>query len=107
MAEEEIARLPRSGYARSFLAYLCAQIGERRRAEGEIKQALQLSPADVDVIWMAALTYETLGRRDAALGVLGGASHELLADLRRWPDMADLSNDSRFVQLDAANNSHR
>ena len=95
----EMAKNPRDGYVRSFLAYLCARTGDRRRAESEIAQALQLSPNDADTRWMAALTYEALGRRDATLGVLAASPSELLADLSRWPDVADLHKDSRFLDL--------
>lgn len=99
LAEVEMAKNPRDGYVRSFLAYLCARTGDRRRAESEIAQALQLSPNDADTRWMAALTYEALGRRDATLGVLAASPSELLADLSRWPDVADLHKDSRFLDL--------
>jgi len=98
-AEAEMARNPRSGYVRSFLAYLCAATGDRRRAESEIAQALQLSPTNADARWMAVVTYESLGRRDASLAVLGASTAETIADINRWPDVADLRTDSRFQQM--------
>ena len=94
-----MAKNPRSGHVRAFLAYLCASLGERGRAESEVAQALDLSPNDADTQWMAVLTYETLQRRDDALAVLATSSSEMLADLNRWPDMADLRKDSRFQKL--------
>ncbi len=99
LAEVEMAKNPRDGYVRSFLAYLCARTGDRRRAESEIAQALQLSPNDADTRWMAALTDEALGRRNETLGVLAASPSELLSDLSRWPDVADLHKDSRFLDL--------
>jgi Flp pilus assembly protein TadD len=99
LAEAEIARNPRSGYVESLMAYLCAQLGDRRRAESEIKRALQLSPNDADVRWMTALTYEALGKRESTLAALSAAPAELIADVSRWPDVADLRHDPRFVQL--------
>jgi serine/threonine-protein kinase len=98
-AEMEMAKNPRKGQARSFLAYFCASLGERGRAGSEIAQALQLSPNSVDTQWMAVLTYESLGRREDALAVLSASSSEMLADMNRWPDLADLRRDSRFKEL--------
>jgi hypothetical protein len=48
---------------------------------------------------MAVLTYEAMKRRDASLAVLASAPTEMLKDLSRWPDVADLSKDSRFIDL--------
>jgi Flp pilus assembly protein TadD len=99
LAEAEMRKNPRSGYVRSFLAYLCARLGDRRRAESEIAQALQLSPNDADVRWASATTYEALGRRDDTLAILSACSHEELAIMSRFPDLADLDRDPRFIQL--------
>jgi hypothetical protein len=74
-------------------------LGDRSRAESEIAQALQLSPENADVRWMAVLTYEALGRREFSLSALSGASREFLADMNRWPDVSDLQRDPRFVQI--------
>lgn len=98
-AEIEVTKNPRKGSVRSFLAYLCASLGERDRAVSEITQALQLSPNDASAQGMAVLTYETLSRREDTLAVLAASSNEMLADLNRWPDMADLRKDSRFQEL--------
>jgi tetratricopeptide (TPR) repeat protein len=98
-AEAELAKNARSGYIRSFLAYLSASLGDSHRAESEIAQALQLSPNNIDVRWMAVLTYEALGRRNDALALLTTSSAEFVADIGRWPDLADLHQDARFIQL--------
>ncbi|HTR34699.1 MAG TPA: protein kinase [Bryobacteraceae bacterium] len=99
LIEEEVARDPRNGYMRSYLAYFCARLGERARAESEIAQALQLSSSNADTHEIAVLTYEALGERDNTLAVLSSSSNGLLADLNRWPDVADLRKDPRFLQL--------
>jgi tetratricopeptide (TPR) repeat protein len=99
LAEKEMTHDPRNGTIRSHLAYLCASLGNRSRAESEISQALQLSPNDAATRWWAALTYEALGQRDATIAVLSVSPSEQLADLARWPDLADLHKDSRFKQL--------
>jgi serine/threonine protein kinase len=99
LAEAEMIKNPRSGFVRSHLAYLCAWLGDRRRAESEIAQAVQQSPSDADTLWMAAVTYEALGKRDQTLSVLAGSPAGVLADLSRWPDVADIRRDSRFLEL--------
>jgi tetratricopeptide (TPR) repeat protein len=99
LAEAEMRKNPRRGYVRSFLAYLSARLGDRRRAESEVAQALQVSPNDADVRWMVVMTYEALGRREDTLAILSASPYEVLADLNRYPDLADLHKDSRFVQL--------
>ncbi len=99
VAEADIANNPRSGRTRAYLAYLCAQVGERRRAESEIIQALQQSPSDGATVSTVALTYEALHRRNDTLEVLTTASRGTLANLARWPDVADLHRDPRFIKL--------
>ncbi len=99
LAEAGMTKNPRDGTIRSHLAYLCAQLGEGQRAKSEIAQALHDSPQDADTRWMAAITYEALGRRDDALSVLAASPAGVLADVSRWPDVADLRKDSRFLHL--------
>jgi tetratricopeptide (TPR) repeat protein len=99
LAEKEMMQDPRNGRIRSYLAYLSAALKDRSRAESEIAQALQLSPDDGDTRWMAVLTYEALGQREATLALLSASPGELVADLSRWPVVADLHKDSRFQQL--------
>lgn len=96
---------PRLGYDRGFVAYISARLGDRKRAEDEIAQALQLSPGETKVIRNAVLTYEALGERARAIHVLEGAPIELLHELDRQPDLADFRRDSRFKQLIARNSN--
>jgi hypothetical protein len=65
----------------------------------KIEQALQLSPSDSEVIRRAVLTYEMLGERDRALAVAERATSSVLHELDRHPDLAVLSQDSRFREL--------
>ena len=94
---------PRLGYPRGYVAYIAARLGDRKRAEDEIAQALQLSPGETKVIRSAVLTYEALGQRDRAIKVLDAATPDLLRELDRQPDLADFSRDSRFREVVARN----
>jgi eukaryotic-like serine/threonine-protein kinase len=91
---------PRSGYTRAFVGYFAAMLGDRKRAEQEIGQALQLSPGNNEVIRCAVLTYETLGERDRAFAALRSGTSELLHELDRQPDLAGFRQDSRFQQIE-------
>ncbi|MBV9771801.1 MAG: tetratricopeptide repeat protein [Bryobacterales bacterium] len=99
LAEKELARDPRDGLVRSRVAYLCANLGNRPRAESEIAQALRLSPEDDNARDMAVDVYEALGRRDDTLAILRASPDAVLLDALRWPDLAELHRDSRFQEL--------
>jgi tetratricopeptide (TPR) repeat protein len=89
----------RDGLTRAYVAYFAAQLGDTKRAQDEISQALQLSPGDNKVIRKAVLTYEALGQRDRAIQVLTGATPEVFQELNRQPDLADFRQDIRFKQV--------
>jgi tetratricopeptide (TPR) repeat protein len=99
LAEAALAQNPKDGYERSCLAYLCARLGDIRRAESEAKQALQLSSGAINVRWMVALTYEALGQHDRTLATIQDVPATILDRLNRFPDLAELRADSRFQQL--------
>ncbi len=92
---------PSQGSPRGFVAYCAARLGDKKRSETEIAQALKSSPGDNKVIENAALTYEALHQRDRAIAVLGNATPDLLHELERHPDLADFSQDPGFQQLAA------
>ena len=99
VAEADMARNPRDGYSRAFLAYFSAVLKDRDRAVSEIAQALRLRPDDSDTRWRAILTYEELGLRDKTIELLRSSTGDQLADLSRWPDLAGLHKDSRVSEL--------
>lgn len=99
LALVELGENPRQGFPRAFLAYVFARLGDAHRAEDEITQALQLAPGDNKVIRKAVLTFEALGQREKAIGVLGPATPQLLHELDRQPDLADFRQDLRFKEL--------
>ncbi len=99
LAEKQIANDPSDGLTRSYLAYICARLGDSPRAESEIAQAQAQSPNDADVRFMAVATFEALDRRADSLEILGAVPYEELRDVKGWPGLADLSRDPRFIQL--------
>jgi Flp pilus assembly protein TadD len=99
LGEKEIARAPRDGPLRVRLAYLCAQLGDRQRAESELGQALRDSAEDTVALAGAVQVYEVLGQRENAFAVLAALPDEVLLDISHEPDLADLSRNSRFQEL--------
>jgi len=99
LAENELDKDPRDGLVRSRVAYLCARMRNRVRANDEIAQALSFSPEDTNVRDMAVDVYEALGRREDALNILRDSPESVLLAASRWPDLAGLHEDSRFKQM--------
>ncbi len=99
LIEAEIARNPRDGTNRAYLAYLCARTADESRSLFELGQALQLAPEDNEVRLTAALTYEVLHRRQDTLTLLSSTARPVLENLGRCPEVADLRRDPRFIEL--------
>ncbi len=99
VADKELTRNPRNAVIRAQLAYMCARQNNIPRALSEIGQALSYAQNHADIIFEAAMTYEALGKRTETLSLLSQAPVEVVTDLSRWPDMADLVTDPRFVQM--------
>lgn len=100
-----LTRNPLNGYVRGYVAYISARLGDRKRAEDEIAQALQMSNGETKVIRHAVLTYEAVGKRDRAFQVLKGANSQVLQELSRQPDLADFRHDPRFKELVVQNSN--
>ena len=99
LAEQDVARNPRQASGRVRLGILCAFLGETRRAESELAQALSLEPENPGVMRESVFAYEFLGQLDKALAVLQNAPKDLLEDLNRQPDTKQLRQDRRFQEL--------
>jgi tetratricopeptide (TPR) repeat protein len=99
LAETEVAHNPRDAVSRVFLGMLAAQLRDPRRAEAELSQAVALDPENAFVIRQAAIAYEVLGQREQTLALLAHAADSLLEELAHQPDMKDLQNDRRFLEL--------
>jgi serine/threonine-protein kinase len=102
LTEKDLIEDPRDESARARLAYFEARLGELQRAEFEIAQTLQVSGDDSDVCLMAVLTFEELGRREQTLALLTRLP-AVLGQLNRYPELADLRRDPRFLQLLSSN----
>lgn len=103
LAMMELNQSPGNGQARAYAAYFSARLGDARRAQDEIKQALHLAPGDNTVVVRAILTYEALRLRADALVVLKQATPDLIYSLQNDPDLADFCRDSRFKEMTAQN----
>lgn len=99
LSVSELNENPRLGRTRAFVAYFAARLGDRRRAEDEIDQALLFSPGDNKIKRRAVLTYEALHERERSLAVLRTTTPEMLRELNSQPDLADLREDPRFQEL--------
>ncbi|MFN0103634.1 MAG: protein kinase domain-containing protein [Bryobacteraceae bacterium] len=106
LLDSELQNNPKGGYVRSCVAYVCARLGQRDRSESEIAQALQLSPENNETRRMAVKTYEALELREETLRILSASPPEVLADMSRYPDLADLHRDSRFRTM-LGSSSHK
>jgi hypothetical protein len=78
---------------------LAAQLRDPHRAEVELSQSVALDPDNAIVIRQAAIAYEALGQREHTLALLAHAADSLLEELADQPDMKDLQNDRRFLEL--------
>jgi hypothetical protein len=92
----------RDGLTRSYAAYFAARLGDGERAQQEMTQAIDLSPGNSMVIRKAVLTWLALGQTDRAIDVLQGAHPDVVRELDRHPDVADLHSDLRYQKLRAA-----
>jgi eukaryotic-like serine/threonine-protein kinase len=106
MVEAENPRNVKDGDLKSFLGYFSAVCGDTRQAVDYIETALGLFRDNTNTRWRAVLTYEELYRvskdpsfRKRTLEILGESTGDQLADISRWPDLADLHADQRFKDL--------
>jgi len=101
LARAQLSSNLNDGLVRSHLAYLYARLNDRRQAEYEARQALQLAGGSVDAAFFVVMTYEALNERQRALDLVSKAPPELLRRLKydAQPDLAGLHRDTRFQQL--------
>jgi tetratricopeptide (TPR) repeat protein len=98
-AEQEVALAPRNSYSRALIGEISAFLGNRRRAEFELSQALALDPGNATVKFESVIAYEVMAERSKALTLLEDAPSYLLGQISRSPDAKELSQDPRFQSL--------
>ena len=92
---------PKDADALSRVALYQARLGNKMEAEAHIGKARQLTPANRNVLWNAALVYELAGERDHALEALKAAirAGQPLEEVRREPALKNLRKDPRYARL--------
>jgi eukaryotic-like serine/threonine-protein kinase len=98
LAEDEVARRPTDATTLSYLALYYAKLGSRDKGLSRMETALVLAPGDQRILYMAAVTHETLGDRAAALKWLKAALGKgyPAASVPRDPDLRKLREDPAF-----------
>jgi serine/threonine-protein kinase len=101
LAEDEVLRKPNDATILSYIASYYAKLGNRERATSRIDTALALAPGEPRVLYMAALTYEVLSDRAAALKWLKAALGKgyPVASVKQDPDLRKLREDPAFRSL--------
>ena len=99
LAEKELENNPRNAILKSQMAYLCAELGQRSRANSEAIQARQLAPGSVEVAWWLVLGWDALGEQNEAMAELQHVPDDVLHRIARESDLADLRQSSRYKQL--------
>src|SRR5579884_1020526 len=99
IAELEVAANPRRASSRVLLALMDAFLGERRIAEFELAQAIELAPEDAMVMREAVIAFEAIGARERSLKVLRRAPRYVLQELNLQPDVRGLRQDVRFQEM--------
>lgn len=99
-----LAQNPRNGREHATQAYFEARLHDFDRAETDTGEALKFSQDD-ETIQFAVLTYELIGRREAALNLLEG-SPSIVAEMDRYPGLENLRQDPRYIKLLSSNHVH-
>jgi serine/threonine protein kinase/tetratricopeptide (TPR) repeat protein len=101
MAEEAVSINPRDGDPHILMANYSAMLNDRPQALKQLKLALDLSSDDPEYLLTAAIVYNQLGDREAALAWLEKAIARgySLAEIRAAPEFDNLRDQPRFQQL--------
>lgn len=100
-AERERQVNPRDAQLIADLADCRANLGETDKALALIREALEVAPEDVAVMFQAGSVYEETGNRGKALEWIGRALKKGYSpdEVTRAPHLAGLRADPRFVKL--------
>ncbi len=100
-SQQQLKINPKDKYALSFSGLYEAHLGNKQEARNYTAQALQQAPSDSDALFTAALVYEIIGERKAALTYLGDSLKAgfSIEDVKREPELQALRSDERYSQL--------
>jgi len=106
LAKERLGVNPRDASILSFTADYYAMLDQEPQAREQMRRALEIAPADADVLFRAAILYNHFGDMEKTLDFLtksvaaGGSRTEI----RDTPDFNRLKDDRRFQALLPGNN---
>jgi serine/threonine protein kinase/Tfp pilus assembly protein PilF len=105
---KDLAVNPNDNGARARLAFYLLRLGDTNQALDEIARAEKSAPKDSDVMYWAAVIYESAGDREKALNALAKAAAEdySLAIIRATSEFSQLRKDPRFGDLIVRQRSH-
>jgi tetratricopeptide (TPR) repeat protein len=105
LAQVQVQINPRDATTRAYLADYSAMVGDKSTATAQLRKALELAPADPDVMFRAALVYNQFGDRQQTLDWLKKAAqaHFSVSTIRDTPDFDSLHSDPAFMALIARN----
>lgn len=100
LLESRLQRTPDDFALTSRMALYSARIGDRNKAIALSQRALALAPANADVHFRAALAFELVGERSAALASIAEARRlgYPLNYIQAEPDLAALRRDPQYLR---------
>jgi class 3 adenylate cyclase/Flp pilus assembly protein TadD len=102
LADNELELNPRDAELRATVATYLLGLGDLKRAQTEVSQALELAPDQVSSLFLAALVYESAGQRGQALRFLEEAARKGYApiEIQRHPLLAKLRADPGYRPIE-------
>jgi serine/threonine-protein kinase len=99
-----LARAPNDVLLVSRMGLYAARTGDAREAATLLPRAIALAPGSADVQFRAALAYELLGQRDAAIVAINNARRlgYPVKFIDAEPDLVNLRRDERYVRADGS-----
>jgi serine/threonine-protein kinase len=98
LARSRLEVNPKDSFALAFTADYYAMLDQDSQARAQIARALEIAPADADVLFRAAILYNHLGDKEKTLeylnkSVAAGYSRTVIRDT---PDFDHLKDEPRF-----------
>ena len=100
-AEQSLKINPKDAETMATLAGYRAVLGENAKAEALVDKSLKVDPDNSRIMYLAATTYEWLGKREKALYWIGRALEHgySLSEIEQQPELKQLLADKRFADL--------